>query len=90
MEYVMEMNFCAPLYQVGLLLLLISLTLLFGKAKLGLLITYLFTLYWAYVFDRDYLLTSGTKHAAYFPWLYFGFGFTVFFLALFAFLTNRE
>ena len=90
MESLLSLNFCAPAYQIGLLLILTTFALLFGKARLGLLVNYVFTLYWAYIFDRDYLLEEGQKHGEYFAWLYFGFGFLIFFLALIGFLFTRE
>lgn len=90
MEFLLKTTFCAPLYQIGLLLLLSTLALLFGKAKAGLLINYLFALYWAYVFDREYLIKSGTEHAPYFPWLYFGFGFAILIFALIGFFASGE
>lgn len=90
MESLFTMEFCAPVYQIGLLLLFSTLFLLFGKARFGLLVNYVFTLYWAYIFDREYLLEHGIERAEYFPWIYFGFGFFIFFFALFGFLTSHE
>ncbi len=90
MEFLFTMTFCAPVYQIGLLLVLSTLFLLFGKARLGLLVNYIFALYWAYIFDREYLLEYGVKRAEYFPWVYFGFGFLVFVFALFGFLSQRN
>ncbi len=62
----------------------------FGKARIGLLLNYVFVVYRAYIFDREYLLDYGVQRAEYFPWIYFGFGFLVFFFALFGFLTHRD
>ncbi len=90
MEFLFTMKFCAPVYQIGLLLLLSTIFLLFGKAKLGLLVNFVFILYWAYIFDREYLLDYGVERAEYFPWVYFGFGFFIVFFALFGFLTHRN
>ena len=82
LEFVSSIKFCAPLYQIILLLTLSTFALIFGNAKAALLINYLFALYWAYVFDREYILEAGAKQTSLFPWLYFGFGFAIFFLAL--------
>jgi hypothetical protein len=82
LEFISSVKFCAPLYQIALLLGLSTLALIFGNAKIALLINYLFTLYWAYVFDREYIVEAGTKHSLIFPWLYFGFGFVVLLLAV--------
>jgi hypothetical protein len=35
-------------------------------------VNFVFILYWAYIFDREYLLDYGVKRADYFPWIYFG------------------
>ena len=62
-EFISSVKFCAPFYQIALLLGLSTLALIFGNPKIALLINYLFTLYWAYVFDRAYILEAGTKHS---------------------------
>lgn len=90
LEFITSLKFCAPFYQIVLLLGLSTLALIFGKPKISLLINYLFALYWAYVFDREYILEAGAKHAAYFPWLYFGFGFAIFVLALLGLLLKND
>jgi hypothetical protein len=89
-EFISSVKFCAPFYQIALLLALSTLALIFGNPKIALLINYLFTLYWAYVFDRAYILEAGTKHSPIFPWLYFGFGFAVFLLAIVGFFFKKE
>ncbi len=90
LDYITAVNFCAPLYQIILLLTLSTIALIFGNAKAALLINYCFALYWAYVFDRAYILEEGTKHSPYFAWLYFGFGFAVFLLAVIGFFVKKE
>lgn len=40
MEFIYETQLTIPLYQIGLLLLLSTLALIFGRVKLGLLIIY--------------------------------------------------
>lgn len=91
MDFVLEMKFCAPLYQIGLLLVLSTICLFFGKVKFALLVNFVYTLYWAYVFDRAYLLEYGGARADYFSWVYFGFGFIVVVLALLGFfMTGRD
>ncbi len=89
-EFINSIKFCAPLYQIILMLALSTLALIFGNQKMALLINYLFTLYWAYVFDRSYILEAGTKHSPFFPFLYFGFGFIIFFLAIIGFFIKKE
>ncbi len=90
MNFLFEMEFCAPVYQIALLLVLSTTFLLLGKAKIGLLVSYVFILYWGYVLDREYLLEHGMSKAEYFPWVYFGFGFLILSFALFGFFTHRN
>jgi hypothetical protein len=90
LEFIGSVNFCAPFYQIALLLGLSTIALFFGNPRIALLINYLFTLYWAYVFDRAYILEAGTKQWPLFPWLYFGFGFAVFLLAIFGFFLKKD
>jgi len=90
LEFISSVKFCAPFYQIALLLGLSTFALIFGYPKIALLINYLFTLYWAYVFDRAYILEAGTKHSPLFPWLYFGFGFAIFLLAIIGLFIKKD
>ena len=90
LEFISSVKFCAPFYQIALLLGLSTLALIFGNPKLALLVNYLFALYWVYVFDRAYILEAGTKHSPLFPWFYFGFGFVVLMLAVIGLLLRKE
>ena len=89
-EFISSVKFCAPFYQIALLLGLSTLALIFGNPKIALLLKYLFTLYWAYIFDRAYILEAGTIQSPIFPWLYFGFGFAVFLLAILGFFLKKD
>lgn len=90
MEDLLQMTMCAPLYQIGVLLLLSTAALLSGKPRTGLLVNYLFILYWTYVFDREFVIKTGTEHFPNFPWIYFGFGFSIMFLAALGFLVGKK
>ncbi|MBW2710194.1 MAG: hypothetical protein JRD04_13240 [Deltaproteobacteria bacterium] len=90
LEFIGSIKFCAPFYQIALLLALSTLALIFGNPRVALLINYLFALYWAYIFDRAYILEAGTKHSPFFPWIYFGFGFAVFLLAAIGLFFKRD
>ena len=90
MEFISSVEFCAPFYQIALLLALSTLALIFGNPKIALLISYLFTLYWVYMFDRAHILEAGTKISPIFPWLYFGFGFVVILLAAVGFFLKKN
>ena len=45
-----------PLGQVLLFTLLMTLCLLFGRHKLGLLLSYAFVFYWGFVFNRSFFI----------------------------------
>ncbi len=79
-----------PLYQVGLLLLISTLALLFGRIKVALLSNYLFTLYWGYILNRNLLVGEQFENVDYFTGIYFGFGIIIALLALFGFMTHSE
>jgi hypothetical protein len=71
-----------PVAQMVLLLLLSTGALFFGKLKLALLVNYLFTLYWGYGINRDFLVSSGYQHLNGFTILYVGFGLIIAVVAL--------
>lgn len=71
-----------PITQMVLLLLLSTGALFFGKLKLALLINYLFTLYWGYGVNKDFLAGSGFQHMSGFTILYVGFGLVIAAVAL--------
>lgn len=77
-----------PLFQVVILLGLTSIAILFGRMRLALITTYLFTLYWGYFLNRD-LLFGFMKDLDYFVFLYFGFGIMVAILAALGFMVHK-
>jgi hypothetical protein len=78
-----------PITQMVLLLLLSTGALFFGKLNLALLINYLFTLYWGYGVNRDFLVGSGFQHLNGFTILYVGFGLIIAAVALVSLVTER-
>jgi len=90
MEILYTTELSVPLFQIVLLLTLTTLALLFGKIKLALLINYLFTLYWGFLFNQEILLNSTSKELSNFAFVYFGFGLVIVILALFGFLAQRN
>lgn len=79
-----------PLFQIILLLFFTTIALLFGKTKIALLINYIFTFYWGYLFNKDRLLgTFKDKSASYvFLYVYFGFAIVIVLLALIGFISS--
>ena len=78
-----------PVIQMVLLLLLSTGALFFGKLKLALLINYLFTLYWGYGINRDFLVGSGYQHLSGFTMLYVGFGLIIAAVALVSLISEH-
>ena len=90
MEFFHMTQLAVPLSHIGLLLAFSTLALLLGRVRLALLVNYLFTLYWGYIFNRELLVGSDLKKLDHFSVLYFGFGFVVVILALIGFLSHRD
>ena len=90
MEMFINTDLTIPIDQIILLLLLSTLALLFGKVKVALIINYIFTLTWGYVFNRDKLLVSSSEFPEVFTILYFLFGIGIILIACFAFIFHRD
>jgi len=88
MELIYSTELAVPLYQVALLLILTTLGLLFGRAKMALVINYLFALYWGYWLNREAVLGQGVPQLDLFTLCYFGFGILIVILALVGFLSR--
>lgn len=89
MEFFYSLEFAVPVSQIALLLTLSTLALLFGRIKLALMISYLFTLHWGYFINRELFVTS-VSQGQYIVLMYFGFGITVAVFALVGFLFQHE
>ncbi len=89
MEFFYSLEFSIPVSQIALLLLMSTTALLFGKIKLALLMSYLFTLYWGYFLDREIIVNS-VNQGEYILLIYFGFGISVVVLASIGFLVQHE
>jgi uncharacterized transporter YbjL len=90
MEMFINADLTIPVNQIILLLLLSTVALLFGKIRIALIINYIFTLTWGYVFNRDKLLISDYELPEVFTILYFLFGLGIILIASFAFLFHRD
>jgi hypothetical protein len=90
MDMFINADLTIPINQIILLLLLSTMALLFGKIKIALIINYLFTLTWGYVYNRDKLLVSDFEYPEIFTILYFSFGIGVILIAGFAFIFHRD
>ncbi|HIJ36532.1 MAG TPA: hypothetical protein HPP59_04560 [Deltaproteobacteria bacterium] len=77
MEVLYTTELTIPMYQVGLLMVLTTLGLLFSRIKLALLINFLFALYWGYWLNRENVIGTGIPEIDAFTIGYFGFGFLI-------------
>ena len=67
-----------PLSQVMLFALVITLCMLFGKHKMGLLVSYAFVFYWGFIFSRPYFIDMlGNNTMGLYAYTIFGFGMAV-------------
>jgi hypothetical protein len=87
MEFFFTTQLPVPVLQVIALLTLVTAGLLLGRIKLALLITYLFTLYWAYMLNGN--LFDSLDKLNLFTSSYLGFGLIVSALAAIGFLARR-
>ena len=55
-EFLNDKNFSVPLGQLVVFVAINSFCLLFGRYKLGLLLTYCFVFYWGFLFNKDYFV----------------------------------
>ena len=90
MDFFSSMEISVPLSQIVLMLSFSTLALLWGRVKLALLVNYLFTLYWGYIWNRELLVGSNLEKVEYVHSFYFGFGLIIVILALIGFLSRRE
>jgi len=90
MEILSMKEISIPVIQMVLLLLLSTGALFFGKLKLALLVNYLFTLYWGYGINRDFLVGSGFKNLSGFTALYVGFGLAIAAIALISLVSEPK
>ncbi|MBW1989556.1 MAG: hypothetical protein JRI97_08425 [Deltaproteobacteria bacterium] len=90
MDFLYSTEVAVPLYQIGILLSLSTVALLFRRVKLALLVNYLFTVYWGYVVKRDSLFihAQNPEMEGFYILAYMAFGILVVLLAVIAFLTQ--
>ncbi len=88
MDFFMSMEFTIPAFQMMLLLLLSTLSLLFGRVKLALMINYIFTIYWGFLCNQD-LFIDLISSSDYYVYSYLAFGVSIAFFALVGFLFQK-
>ena len=90
MDFFFSTKIAIPLFQILLLLILSTAVLLYGKVRLALVINYIFTMYWGYVFNRNYLRGFGYDRIDAYSLVYLAFGLVVVLLVFVGFSAQRE
>ncbi len=72
--FLSDKSLSVPLSQVLFFTLLMTLCMLFGRHKLGLLISYAFVFFWGFVFNRSYFIDIlGNTTLGLYSYTLFGF-----------------
>jgi len=90
LEFLSDVTVPVPMIQIIMLMLISTVSLLFGKLKLALMMNYIFTLHWAYVANRDSLMDLGFEKFEMVTSLYYLFGIGIILVAAFAFLFQKK
>ncbi len=90
LDFIMNSTLTIPMIQLILLMLMSTISLLFGKLKLALLINYVFTLHWAYISNRENLMSMGFENFQLVSVIYFIFGLGIVLVAVFAFMFQKN
>jgi hypothetical protein len=87
MENLQDIQLTIPVAHMALFIALISFSMLFARYKLGLSITFCFTFYWGFIYNKDVFFTS-FEGSSPFLLLYFFSGFLLLLFALFSFVSE--
>ena len=90
MEFFFSTKISIPLFHILLLLIFSTTVLLYGKVRMALVINYIFTLYWGYIFNREYLRGFGYDKIDAYSLVYLAFGLVIVLLVFVGFATQRE
>lgn len=72
--FLADKSLSVPLGQVLLFAFLLTLCMLFGRHKLGLMVSYSFVFYWGFIFNRNYFIDLlGNTTAGLYTYTVFGF-----------------
>jgi len=90
LDYFLSISLTIPIIQLILLMLISTMSLLFGRLKLALIVNYLFTLNWAYIANRDKLMDMSSANFELYSIMYFIFGLGIVLTASFAFMFQKS
>ena len=87
LAFLTEKTISIPVGQMILFTVVISISMLTDKLKLGLLATYAFVFYWGFVFNREFFIdAAGNTSWGLFAYAFFGLSLAV--MALVAFFSH--
>ncbi|MEJ2587373.1 MAG: hypothetical protein P8165_07270 [Deltaproteobacteria bacterium] len=84
MDALMSADLSVPAYQLAILVIVVVFSLLLAKPKLGLIVTFLFVMYWGYWTNLKTMAGSPIQLDT-FTLSYFGFGVVITLIALLGF-----
>ena len=90
MDIFLSTELSVPMLQIVMLLALSTLSLIFGRMRLALLINYCFTLYWGYVSNLSFFTGDGALQTANLSFIYLGFGIVIIALAIVGLMYHRD
>jgi hypothetical protein len=90
MENFLSLQLNVPVYQITILLTIMTIALLFGYLKLGLFLSYVFLFYWGNLFSLRSLFENADPNLGTISFFYIGFGLIIMFLAMIGFLLNKN
>ena len=90
LDHFLNISITIPIIQLILLMLISTISLLFGRLKLALIVNYLFTLNWAYIANRDKLMDISVENFELYSLMYFIFGLGIVLTASFAFMFQKS
>ncbi len=87
LEILGEVDLAIPAWQMGLFIGLVSFSMLFGRTQLGLIVTYLFVLYWGFILYWPEFVAAAEGNPMALT-LYIVSGLAIAFLAMLAFFSQ--
>ena len=90
LDFLSYVTISIPVGQIILLMFMTTMSLLFGKLKLALIINYIFTLHWAYIANRGNLMDMGIEYFELYSAVYYIFGLGIILVAAFAFMFQNS
>lgn len=88
-QFLIEKEFSVPLLEMIIFVIFNSVCLLFGRFRLGLLISYCFVFYWGFLFNMEYFVNM-LGNTTWGMFIYAISGFLMFVVAILGFLLQSS